>query len=460
MANSPHALMNHKQDEDLVRDFHHIWHPCTQMKDHAEVPPLLIDRAEGIYLYDREGRRYMDVISSWWVNLFGHNHPRINQAIKDQLDKMAHVMFAGVTHQPAIDLAEKLVNTSSPQLTKVFFSDNGSTSVEVALKMSLQYWLQTGKPQKTQFIYLKGGYHGETLGALSVCGMNLFREKFERVLPQNLEVQGPDCLACPFGLKRESCNAECFEPMAQAIENNRESAAGVILEPLVQGAAGMKMYPPVYLQKLEDACKVSGVHVIYDEVAVGFGRTGSLFVSEHHSLNPDFLCLSKGITSGYLPLAATLTTDEIYQAFYDEYETFKLFIHSHSYSANPLACAAANVTLDLLTETGFMDSLKAKIESLREQGERLRDLPWCGEFRQTGMIAAVELVQNRETLEPFPIAQRVGHQIFLEGLKREVVLRPLGNVVYFIPPLVIEPDQIATMLNAAHESIITVLKGI
>lgn len=460
MANSPHALMNHKQDEDLVRDFHHVWHPCTQMKDHAEVPPLLIDRAEGIYLYDREGRRYMDVISSWWVNLFGHNHPRINQAIKDQLDKMAHVMFAGMTHQPAIDLAEKLVNTSSPQLTKVFFSDNGSTSVEVALKMSLQYWVQTGKPQKTKFIYLKGGYHGETLGALSVCGMNLFREKFEKVLPQNIEVQGPDCLRCPFGLKRESCNAECFEPMAQAIENNRESAAGVILEPLVQGAAGMKMYPPVYLKKLEDACKASGVHVIYDEVAVGFGRTGSLFVSEHHSLNPDFLCLSKGITSGYLPLAATLTTDEIYQAFYDEYETFKLFIHSHSYSANPLACAAANVTLDLLTEAGFMESLKPKIESIREQGERLRDLPWCGEFRQTGMIAAVELVQNQETLEPFPIAQRVGHQIFLEGLKREVVLRPLGNVVYFIPPLVIEPDQIATMMNAAHESIITVLKGI
>ena len=460
MANPPQALMNHKQDEDLVRDFHHIWHPCTQMKDHAEVPPLLIDRAEGIYLYDREGNRYMDVISSWWVNMLGHNHPRINQAIKDQLDKMAHVMFAGVTHQPAIDLAEKLVKTSSLQLSKVFFSDNGSTSVEVALKMSLQYWLQTGKPQKTKFIYLKGGYHGETLGALSVCGMSLFREKFEPVLPQNIEAQGPDCLRCPFGLKRESCNAECFEPMAQAIENNRESAAGVIVEPLVQGAAGMNMYPPVYLKKLEEACKASGVHVIYDEVAVGFGRTGSLFVSEHHGLNPDFLCLSKGITSGYLPLAATMTTDEIYQAFYDDYESFKLFIHSHSYSANPLACAAANATLDLLTEAGFMGSLKPRIESMREQGERLRDLPWCGEFRQTGMIAAVELVRNRETLEQFPIEQRVGHQIFLEGLKREVYLRPLGDVVYFIPPLVIEPDQIETMINAAHESIATVLKGI
>jgi adenosylmethionine---8-amino-7-oxononanoate aminotransferase len=460
MASSPQALITLKQDEDLVRDFHHIWHPCTQMKDHAEVPPLLIDRAEGIYLYDREGNRYMDVISSWWVNLFGHNHPRINQAIKGQLDKMAHVMFAGVTHQPAIDLAEKLVKASCPELTKVFFSDNGSTAVEVALKMSLQYWLQTGKPQKTKFIYLKGGYHGETLGALSVCGMSLFREKFEQVLSHNLEVQGPDCLRCPFGLKRESCNAECFEPMEQALEKNREAVAGVILEPLVQGAAGMKMYPPVYLKKLEDACKASDVHVIYDEVAVGFGRTGSLFVSEHHGLNPTFVCLSKGITSGYLPLAATLTTDEIYQAFYDDYESFKLFIHSHSYSANPLACAAANATLGLLTETGFMDSLNMKIEAMCERGKILHNLPWCGEFRQTGMIAAVELVRNRETLEPFPVEQRVGYQIFLEGLKREVYLRPLGNVVYFIPPLVIEPGQIETMMNAAHDSITAVLKGI
>ena len=433
MANSPQALMNHKQDEDLIRDFHHVWHPCTQMKDHAEVPPLFIDRAEGIYLYDREGNRYMDVISSWWVNLFGHNHPRINQAIIDQLDKMAHVMFAGVTHQPAVDLAEKLVKISSSDLTKVFFSDNGSTAVEVALKMSLQFWLQTGKPQKTKFIHLKGGYHGETLGALSVCGMSLFREKFERVLPQNLEVQGPDCLYCPFELKRDSCNAECFEPMEQALDENRGALAGAILEPLVQGAAGMKMYPPVYLRKLEEACKAADVHVIYDEVAVGFGRTGSLFVSEYHGLNPDFLCLSKGITSGYLPLAATLTTDEIYQAFYGDYESFKLFIHSHSYSANPLACAAANVTLDLLTEAGFMDRLKPKIEMMHEQGKVLDDLPWCGEFRQTGMIAAVELVRDRQTLEPFPVEQRVGYQIYLEGLKREVFFASLRERGVFYP---------------------------
>ena len=447
-----------KPDEDLIRDFHRIWHPCTQMKDHKEFPPLLIDRAEGIYLYDRDGNRYIDVISSWWVNLMGHNHPGINRAISDQLEKMAHVMFAGITHQPAIDLAEKLVDQSSPKLAKVFFSDNGSTSVEVALKMSLQYWVQTGRPEKTRFIYLKGGYHGETMGALAVCGMELFRKKFEMVLSRNIEVAGPDCLRCPYGLQRESCQAECFETMEKALKDNASSTAGVIIEPLVQGAAGMKMYPPIYLRKLEDACESANVHVIFDEVAVGFGRTGSLFVSESHGLNPTFVCLSKGITSGYLPLAATLTTDEVYQAFYGEYESFKLFIHSHSYSANPLACAAANETLRLLTAPGFMDGLKPKVEVLQALGERLRELPWCGEFRQTGMIAAVELVSNRKTLDDFPLKQRVGYRVYLEGLKRGVFMRPLGNVVYFIPPLIIEPEEIETMISTAVTSIETVLK--
>ena len=308
---------NFRKDYDLDRDFKNIWHPCTQMKDHESVPPLLVEKGEGIYLIDRKGKRYMDVISSWWVNLFGHNHPRLNKALKDQLNQMAHVLFAGVTHAPAIDLAESLVELTPQNLTKVFFSDNGSTAVEIALKMSLQYWLQTGESQRTQFIYLAGSYHGETLGALSVCGINLFREKFENVLMKNLEVQGPDCYRCPFGLKPESCKAECFDPLERALEKNRETIAGVIIEPLVQGAAGMKMYPPVYLQKLQGACDDFKSHTIYDEVAVGFGRTGSLFVCNDYALKPTFLCLSKGITSGYLPLAATLTSDQIYQAFYD-----------------------------------------------------------------------------------------------------------------------------------------------
>jgi adenosylmethionine-8-amino-7-oxononanoate aminotransferase len=445
--------LNQKSDADLVRDFHSIWHPCTQMKDHETVPPLMIERGKGVYLYDREGNKYLDVISSWWVNLLGHNHPRLNAALNRQLDKVAHVMFAGITHQPAIDLAARLVELTPENLKKVFFSDNGSTAVEVAVKMSLQYWQLTGQGSKRKFAYLKGAYHGETLGALSLCGIDMFRDKFEPNLMANIEVQGPDCFNCPFGLQRESCQAECFEPMQQTLEKHKDSLAGVIVEPLIQGAAGMKMYPPLYLKKLQEACKAQNVHTIYDEIAVGFGRTGSLFVCGEYELNPTFLCLSKGITSGYLPLAATLTEDEIYSAFYGEFSEMKLFIHSHSYSANPLACAVANESLSILTENDFMESLKPKIRALEAYGNKLKDLQWCGEFRQTGMIAAVELVADKETKEEFPFEKRVGYQIYQEGLKRGVLMRPLGNVIYFIPPLVISTDEIKMMIDTAYDCI-------
>lgn len=306
---------------------------------------------------------------------------------------------------------------------------------------------------------MKDGYHGETLGALSVCGSDLFRDKFEPVLMQNREVVGPDCFRCPYGLTPDSCQAECFEPMQKTLEQNHATVAAVIIEPLVQGAAGMKMYPPIYLKKLEEACNACDVHTIYDEVAVGFGRTGALFVSEHHGLQPTFLCLSKGITSGVLPLAATLTEEKIYAAFYDEFASMKMFIHSHSYSANALACAAANETLAILQAEGFMAGLQPKMDALKEGGRQLETLPWCGEFRQTGMIAAVELVKDRDRKESFPWQQRVGHQIFLEGLKRGVYMRPLGNVVYFIPPLVIETNEIQTMIDTAYECIDKVLGG-
>ncbi len=447
-----------KTDTDLVRDFHTVWHPCTQMKDHETTPPLLIERAEGVYLYDRDGKAYLDVIASWWVNLFGHNHPRLNAAIETQLKKVAHVMFAGLTHKPAIDLAARLVELSPPNLGKVFFSDNGSTAVEVALKMSLQYWLQTGQPERKRFVYLKGGYHGETLGALSVCGLNLFREKFEAVLTQHIEVEGPDCFRCPYGLKPESCDAECFEPMEKTLAEKHRSIAAVIVEPLVQGAAGMKMYPPRYLKKLTAACDAYGVHSIFDEIAVGFGRTGGLFVCGELDLKPTFLCLSKGITSGYLPLAATLTEDEIHAAFFDDFKTMKLFIHSHSYSANPLASACANETLALLTEDGFWPGLEPRIRALAECGRVFEGMPHVGEFRQTGMIAAVELVRDKATKKPFAFEERVGYRIYLEGLKRGVFMRPLGNVIYFIPPLTITVEQIRFMIDTARDCIRAVLE--
>ena len=449
-------MQDRKTEFDLARDFQNIWHPCTQHKDFEKIKPLLVERAEGVYLYDREGKRYLDVISSWWVNLLGHNHPRLNAALKNQLEKMAHVMFAGITHQPAIDLASSLVKASPEKLSKVFFSDNGSTSVEVALKMSLQYWQQSGKSNKTRFIYLKGGYHGETIGALSVCGLDIFRDKFEKVLPNNIGIEGPDCFRCPYGLNRDSCQAECFEPMEKALEEN--DIAGVIVEPLVQGAAGMKIYPSVYLKKLQAACDSHSVHLIFDEVAVAFGRTGSLFVSKELNISPTFLCLSKGITSGYLPLAATLTTEEIYSAFYDDFPSWKLFSHSHSYSANPLACSVANETLIILNEDNFMEELRPKIKLMEQIGKKIsEESKWCGEFRQQGMIAAFELVKNKKDKKPFPTESRIGYKIYLEGLKRGIFLRPLGDVIYFIPPLIISEEEIIMMMNIAQECIAAVL---
>jgi adenosylmethionine-8-amino-7-oxononanoate aminotransferase len=322
--------------------------------------------------------------------------------------------------------------------------------------MSLQYWQQSGKNNKTQFIYLKGAYHGETIGALSVCGLGIFRDKFEKVLSNNIGVEGPDCFRCPYGLKRDSCQAECFEPMEKALEKN--NIAGVIVEPLVQGAAGMKIYPDVYLKKLQSACDSRSVHLIFDEVAVAFGRTGSLFVSDKLNISPTFLCLSKGITSGYLPLAATLTTEEIYSAFYDDFSSWKLFIHSHSFSANPLACSVANETLAILNENSFMLKLRPKINLIGQLGKKIfEESPWCGEFRQQGMIAALELVKNKKNKEPFLPERRVGYKIYLEGLKKGIFLRPLGDVIYFIPPLIISEEEIKTMMKIAQECIAVVL---
>lgn len=318
--------------------------------------------------------------------------------------------------------------------------------------MSLQYWLEKGQAKKVRFAYLKDGYHGETLGALSVCGLDVFRNKFEKVLADHLPVEGPDCFRCPYGLQRDTCNAECFELMEKALKENSDTLAGVIVEPLVQGAAGMKMYPPVYLKKLQVVCESLDIHMVFDEIAVAFGRTGSLFVCGEHDLRPTFLCLSKGITSGYLPLSATLTTDEIYSAFYGEHK--KMFIHSHSYSANPLACAVANETLKMLRENHFLDTLKPKIAALKKYGKKLEGIE--GEFRQTGLIAAMELVKKDK--EQFPPEKRIGYQVFLEGLKRGLFMRPLGDVVYFIPPLVITEGEIEVMLNTAHECIDAALK--
>lgn len=342
-----------------------IWHPCTQMKDHEKHPPVFIDRGQGIYLYDREGKSYIDAISSWWVNLFGHANPRIAKAVTEQLTRLEHVIFAGCTHAPAEELAERLLAVVPKGLTRVFFADNGSCAVEAALKMSHASWRNLGRPEKCKFIYLTNGYHGETAGALGVCGDRLYAAPFAPLIVPQIEVAGPECHACPLGLDRASCAAECFDGMEAAIQAHAGELSGVIIEPLVQCAGSFRMHPPAYLARLRQATAAAGCHLIADEIAVGFGRTGTMFACQQAAITPDFMCLSKGITSGTLPLSVVLTGDAVFDAFYHDYHDDKAFLHSHSYTGNPLACAAACETLRIFEEDDVIAANKPKIAHLQ-----------------------------------------------------------------------------------------------
>jgi adenosylmethionine-8-amino-7-oxononanoate aminotransferase len=435
---------------ELLRlDREHVWHPCTQQKDHEILPPIPIVRGEGVWLVDADGNRYLDGVSSWWVNLFGHSHPRLNRALSDQASKIAHHIFAGFTHEPAVELSRRLCELAPGRLNKVFFADNGSAAVEVALKMSFQFWQQTGSPQKTRFVSLSDAYHGETLGALSVGGCNLYRQVYRPILLDGFQAQGPDCFRCPYGLHRNSCQAECFEHLEALVAREHERIAAVIIEPLIQGAAGMRIYPPAYLKKLRALCDTYNVHYIADEIAVGFGRTGRMFANEHAGVAPDLLCLSKGITGGYLPLAVTLTTDVVYQAFYDDYKTMKAFLHSHSYTGNPLACAVAVEVLKIFEEEAILAALAPKMALLDAHAARFETLSHVGEFRRCGLVAAVELVQEKAGRVPFPWQERRGLEVYRRALAQGALLRPLGNVIYFMPPLTISEAELQRLLDIA-----------
>ncbi len=335
------------QKELLKRDLSVLWHPCTQMKDHEQYPLIPIQRGEGVWLYDFDGRRYLDAISSWWVNIFGHANPVINEALRQQADKLEHVIFAGFSHEPAVRVAERLVELTPPGLDRVFLTDNGSSAVEIALKMSFHYWQNMGQQAKTDFVSLTGSYHGETFGALAVGDVALYKQTYEPLLMKCRSVESPDCFHRSEGEDwREFCLRK-FAVMEQELARHHDSICAVIVEPLIQCAGQMRMYDPVYLEQLRKCCSKYNVHLIADEIAVGFGRTGTMFGCEQAGISADFMCVGKGLTGGYLPLSAVLTTDEVYQAFYDDYETLRAFLHSHSYTGNPLSCAVANATLDL-----------------------------------------------------------------------------------------------------------------
>ena len=442
-----------------ARDLSVVWHPCTQMKDHEQLPMIPIRRGEGVWLEDFDGKRYLDAISSWWVNLFGHCNPHINAALKTQLDTLEHAIFAGFTHETAIELSEQLGKLTPPGLERCFYADNGSSAVEVALKMSFHYWLNQGQKQKTKFITLENSYHGETLGALAVGNVELYRDTYGPLLMDTIQVPSPDCYRREAGESCADYSERLFRHMEQALERHSHEVCAVIVEPLVQCAGSMRMYDPVYLTLLREACDRHGVHLIADEVAVGFGRTGTLFACEQAAVSPDFLCLSKGLTGGYLPLSVVVTTDPVYQAFYDDYRNMTAFLHSHSYTGNALACRAALATLELFKQNDTLAHNRTLADSMARATQHFRDHPNVAEVRQTGMILAVELVQDRASRQPFPWQERRGLRVYRYGLANGMLLRPLGNVVYFMPPYVITEAEIAHMTRVAWEGIQLAVSG-
>lgn len=421
----------------LDRSLSAVWHPCTQMKRHETLPLVPVSHGAGVWLYDFDGKRYLDTVSSWWVNLFGHCNPRINAAVTDQLGKLEHVMLAGFTHEPVVLLSERLRELAPAGLGHCFYGSDGASATEIALKMSAHYWRNGGKPQKTQFISLQNSYHGETLGALSVTDVALFRDAYGTLIRQNATVPSPDWRNVDKEESPEDLARRCADALAEHLQQHHEQIAAFIVEPLVQGAAGMAMYHPTYLNRARDLCNRYQVHLIADEIAVGMGRTGTLFACEQASIRPDFLLLSKGITGGYLPLSVVMTTDEIYRAFYAD-ETARGFLHSHSYTGNPLACRAALATLDIFAQDSVLEANRNKTAFFNRAARPLRDHAKVKNFRNTGMIWAFEVDTPHADF-----AQRC----FSLGLLHELLLRPMGNTVYFMPPYIITEKEIEMVVS-------------
>ena len=426
------------------------------MKDAEALPPILIERAKGAKLYDNSGKSYYDTISSWWCNVHGHGHPLIKKAVTKQLASLDHVLFAGFTHKGAIDLAEKLVSITPKSLARVFFSDNGSCAVETALKMSFQYWKNTGSTKKRKFVSLDYGYHGDTIGTMSIGGVSLFNKVFSPLFFDSFKIPSPYCYRCPMGKTRSSCNIDCIKPAEKLFRKEANNISAVILEPLVMAAGGMIIYPAEYLKKIARLAKKYNVHLILDEVATGFGRTGKMFASNHARIEPDFMCLSKGITSGTLPLAATLTTSKVYNAFYDDYKNKKTFYHGHTYTANPVAISAALATLEIFKKEKTLDKIKKVIPAFHEGLKKFKALPFVGDVRYIGMIGAIELVSDKNTKKPFGFNERVGAEIYAKGLEEGIILRPLGNIVYFYLPLCLNKKDVTVILKKAFK----IIKGL
>jgi len=425
----------------LKRSLEAVWHPCTQMKQHETLPLVPISRAQGCWLYDCDGRRYLDAVSSWWVNLFGHANRRINAAITDQLSRLEHVMLAGFTHAPVVELSERLSRATGGVLGHCFYGSDGASATEIALKMSFHYWRNSGRPRKTEFVSLAGSYHGETLGALCVTDVALFKDTYAPLLRPSAQVPSPDWRRAEQGESAADFALRCAAALERHLEAHHERTAALIVEPLVQGATGMAMYDAAYLERAREICDRYGVHLIADEIMTGFGRTGTFFAHQQAGITPDFLCLSKGITGGYLPLSVVLTREAIYGAFYDDAVT-RGFLHSHSYTGNALACRAALATLDIFEDEDVITANRARSAAINERCRALATHARVRHFRNTGMIWAFEMASD----DP-----QAGRRIFEAGLAREILLRPIGSTVYFMPPYVITDEEQALLVERTLE---------
>lgn len=445
--------------EDIRQwDRQFVWHAFTQM---AEYEPFLIERAQGCTLVDTEGREYLDGVSSLWCNIHGHRHPRLDDAFRQQLNKVAHVTSLGMSNPTTVRLARRLVDITPSGLNHVFFSSDGSSSVEVALKMAFQYWRQRDdpRPQKTKYVALDEAYHGDTLGSVSVGGVARFHEMFQPLLFEVIRLPVPQCYRLPEGVSRENARDYYLAQLEQTLKQHHEEIAALVIEPLVQAAAGMITHPEGYLRGVRQLTRQYDVLLIADEVAVGFGRTGKMFACEHEGVAPDLLCLGKGITAGYLPMAATLATDEIWRAFLGGYAESKTFFHGHTYGGNPLAAAVALASLDVFQEEKALESLPEKIERLTERLNRISELPHVGDVRQRGLIAGIELVQDLDTKEPHPWTEKRGIRVCDHAWTEGVWLRPLGNVVVIMPPLAITLPELDRICLAAERGIVRIAQN-
>ncbi len=431
-----------------------LWHPFTQMKDYATAEPLIVERGEGSYLIDIQGKRYLDGISSLWVNVHGHGKKEIDQAMFDQIHRVSHSTLLGISHVSAIELAEELVKTVPRGLTKVFYSDNGSTGVEVALKMAFQS-SQRSSGRKKKFMSLTNGYHGDTIGSVSVGGIDLFHKVYGPLLFSTVKAESPYCYRCFLDRAYPSCEMECLNPLEDRIRKHSPELAGFILEPLVQGAGGMIVFPKGFLKAVRFLCTKYRVLMIADEVATGFGRTGKMFACDHEKVSPDLMVMSKGITGGYLPLAATVVTDEVYDAFLGEVEESKTFFHGHSFTGNPIACRAALASLQVFKDEGVIKKLSSKVRLLSRELKRFRQIAAVGDIRQKGFMVGIELVSDRKTKAPFPAQKKIGQKVVLEARDRGVIVRPLGDVIVLMPPLSVSESEVETLTRVVYDSIVS-----